>query len=98
LAIELGRVDIATEVSLLSSHLALPRAGHLQQAYHIFGYLKAKPTKTLAFDTQHPDIDESRLIFTAGAQRNQFRGTHLSRVGTLFPHTVLLMQTMRAIS
>jgi hypothetical protein len=42
-AIELGRVDIATEVSLLSSHLALPRAGHLQQAYHIFGYLKAKP-------------------------------------------------------
>ena len=39
-AIELGRVDILLEVSLLSTHLALPRTGHLQQVYHIFGYLK----------------------------------------------------------
>jgi hypothetical protein len=61
-ACELGRVDIATEVSLLSSHLALPRDGHLQQVYHIFGYLKAKPTRTLAFDPQHPNIDESRFV------------------------------------
>ena len=61
-ACELGRVDIATEVSLLSSHLALPRDGHLQQVYHIFGYLKAKPKKTLAFDPQHPNIDESRFV------------------------------------
>jgi hypothetical protein len=58
-ACELGRVDIATEVSLLLSHLALPREGHLQQVYHIFGYLKAKPKKTLAFDPIHPDIDEN---------------------------------------
>ena len=36
-AIELGRVDILLEVSLLSSHLALPRVGHLEQVYHIFG-------------------------------------------------------------
>jgi hypothetical protein len=39
-AVELGRIDIACEVSMLSSHLALPRVGHLNQAYHIFGYLK----------------------------------------------------------
>ena len=39
-AIEIGRVDILLEVALLSSHLALPREGHLQQVYHIFGYLK----------------------------------------------------------
>jgi hypothetical protein len=58
-ACELGHVDIATKVSLLLSHLALPRDGHLQQAYHIFGYLKAKPKKTIVFDPQHPDIDES---------------------------------------
>ena len=32
-AIELGRVDILLEVSLLSTHLALPRTGHLQQVY-----------------------------------------------------------------
>ena len=42
-ACELRHIDIATEVSLLSSHLALPCIGHLQQVYHIFGYLKAQP-------------------------------------------------------
>ena len=61
-AIELGRVDLAMEVSMMSSHLALPREGHLQQLYHVFGYLKAKPKRTLAFDPQHPDIDESRFV------------------------------------
>ena len=28
---ELGRVDICLEVSLMSSHLALPREGHLEK-------------------------------------------------------------------
>jgi hypothetical protein len=60
-AAEIGRIDIVIEVSMLSTHLAMPREGHLQQAYHIFGYLKAKPKKTLAFDPTHPDIDESRF-------------------------------------
>ena len=61
-AVELGRIDIIMEVSMLSTHLALPREGHLQQVYHIFGFLKAKPKRTLAFDPQHPDIDESRFV------------------------------------
>jgi hypothetical protein len=30
-SIELGRIDIATEVSMLSTHLAMPRGGHVQQ-------------------------------------------------------------------
>jgi hypothetical protein len=47
---------------MLSTHLAMPREGHLQQAYHMFAYLKAKPKKTLAFNSQHPQIDESRFI------------------------------------
>jgi hypothetical protein len=38
--IELGRIDIIVEVSLLSCFLACPREGHLQQAFHVFGYLK----------------------------------------------------------
>ena len=37
--IELGRIDIITEVSLLSSHNVSPRAGHLEAAYQIFEYL-----------------------------------------------------------
>jgi hypothetical protein len=60
-AVELGRIDIATEVSLLSTHLVLPREGHLQQVHHIFAYLKAKPKRMLAFDPQHPQVDETRF-------------------------------------
>lgn len=38
--VELGRVDICLEVSLMSSHLALPREGHLECLFHIFAYLE----------------------------------------------------------
>jgi len=40
-------VDILLEVSLLSSHLALPRSGHLQQVY--------------LFDPDHPRISQDRF-------------------------------------
>ena len=71
-AIELGRIDIAIEVSMLSTHLAMPREGHLQAAYHVFAYLKVKPKRTLAFDPQHPDIDEAR--FTKCDWHDFYRG------------------------
>jgi hypothetical protein len=62
-AIELGRIDIAMETSMLSSHLALPREGHLQQVYNIFAFLKnSKPKRNIAFDPQHPNVKESRFI------------------------------------
>ena len=32
--VELGRIDIHTEVSILSSFLAMPRIGHLDAAIH----------------------------------------------------------------
>jgi hypothetical protein len=41
--VKLGRFDIDVEVSMMSSHLALPREGHLKELYHIFAYLKARP-------------------------------------------------------
>ena len=55
---ELGRVDILLEVSLLSSHLALPRIGHLQQVYHIFGCLKESPRKGLFSDPTYPNMSD----------------------------------------
>jgi hypothetical protein len=55
---EIGRIDIATEVSLLSSHLAYPREGHLDAALHIMGYLKLKNNSRLIFDPTYPVIDE----------------------------------------
>jgi hypothetical protein len=33
--VELGRIDIATEISMLSSYLACPRKGHLENALHV---------------------------------------------------------------
>ena len=48
--VELGRVDIDVEVSMMSSHLALPREGHLEELYHIFAYLKARPNAEMVFD------------------------------------------------
>jgi hypothetical protein len=57
--VEIGRVDIAVEVSMLSSYLTLPREGHLEAALHIMGYLKQKHNSRLIFDPTYPLIDES---------------------------------------
>ena len=40
--VEIGRIDIATECSLLSSHLAYTREGQFKCALHMMGYLKCK--------------------------------------------------------
>ena len=37
-AVELGRLDICLEVSLISSHVANPRRGHLKKFLHFFAY------------------------------------------------------------
>ena len=60
-AIELGRVDLLLEVSLMSAYSAMPRAGQLEQLYHIFGYLKENPKRKIAFDPDHPKVDERRF-------------------------------------
>ena len=55
--VELGRVDICIEVSLMSSQMALPREGHLNQLYHIFSYLKKHHNAEMVFDPSEPEID-----------------------------------------
>ena len=57
--VELGRVDVNTETSMLASCMALPRKGHLEQVFHIFAYLKNKHNSEMVFDPSDPDIDES---------------------------------------
>eukprot|EP00980_Cylindrotheca_fusiformis_P025104 scaffold13074_cov103-Cylindrotheca_fusiformis.AAC.1 len=56
-ACELGRTDFLYELSLLSSHLALPREGHLEAAYNIFGYLAKHLDSTLVFDDKKPELN-----------------------------------------
>jgi hypothetical protein len=58
---ELGRVDILPEVSMLSSHNALPREGHLEAALDIVAYLKKHQSAAIVFDDDVPVIDERRF-------------------------------------
>ena len=59
--VELGHVDICLETSMMSSHLALPREGHLDQVLHMFGYLKCYHNAEMVFDPSDPVIDESEF-------------------------------------
>jgi hypothetical protein len=55
--IEIGRIDLCTEVSLLSAYLAAPREGHLDAALHVMAHLKQKHNTRLTFDPTYPDIN-----------------------------------------
>ena len=57
--VELGRVDIITEVSELSTYLAQPRDGHLDAVFHIFNYLEKRHNSRIVFDPTYPIIDMS---------------------------------------
>ena len=59
--VELGRADICLECSMMSSCLALPRVGHLEQVLHIFGYLKQHHNAEIVFDPTYPEINESKF-------------------------------------
>ena len=55
--IELGRVDIAIEVGMLSRFQAAPREGHLEQLFHIFAYLKRYNRSAMVFDHTQPEFE-----------------------------------------
>jgi hypothetical protein len=55
--VELGRIDIITEVSELASQLSLPREGHLEAVFRIYSYLKYKKNSLMVFDPTYPEID-----------------------------------------
>jgi hypothetical protein len=56
--VELGRVDIITEVvSELASYLALPRQGHLEAVFHLFNFLEKRHNARIVFDPSYPTIE-----------------------------------------
>ena len=57
--VEMGRMDICMEVSSLSSYIAMPREGHMQQVLHIFAYLKINHNARVVFDPSYPEIDNN---------------------------------------
>ena len=62
--VELVRIDIATEVPLSASHVALPRTGPLQTVFHIYLYLKERINSRLALDPSYPSIDMRTFHYT----------------------------------
>jgi hypothetical protein len=59
--VELGRIDIHVEVSMLASFLAQPREGHLDQCLHIFAYLKKHRRSTMVFDDNLLNVSEDQF-------------------------------------
>ena len=55
--VEIGRIDITTKVSQLSSFFAMPRRRHLANALHVMSYLKIKHNSMLVLDPTYPDIE-----------------------------------------
>jgi hypothetical protein len=62
--VELGRIDIITEVSMLYTFLCMPREGHLDAVYHLFAYLSLNHNARVVFDPTYPDIDMCAFIKT----------------------------------
>ena len=61
-SIELGRIDIITEVSLLSSFNVNPREGHLEDAYRVFEYLYShKRGGRVVFDNDMQKVKEEQF-------------------------------------
>ena len=67
--VKLGQVDVCLEVSMISSHLALPREGHLEQVLHIFAYLKKYHSTEVVYDPSDPVVDE--MISKEGTGHHQ---------------------------
>ena len=57
--VELGCVYICTEVSVMSSHIALPIEGHLEAVFNMFVYLKKNHKSEMVFVPSEPDTDMS---------------------------------------
>jgi hypothetical protein len=62
--VELGQIDIITEVSMLSIFLCMPREGHLDEVYHLFAYLSLHHNARVVFDRTYPDVDMRAFIKT----------------------------------
>jgi hypothetical protein len=58
-AVELGRINICTEVSMLASFTTAPRAGHFDALLHIFAFLHHHPRCRLVFDHSYVPLEEA---------------------------------------
>jgi hypothetical protein len=52
--VEIGRIDTDTQVSMLASHVALSRQGHMNAALHNMAYLRDHHNSRMVFDAHKP--------------------------------------------
>jgi hypothetical protein len=52
--VKLGRIDIITEISMLSTHLCSSREGHLEAVFHVYVYLGLHHNARVVFDPLTP--------------------------------------------
>jgi hypothetical protein len=62
--VELGRIYIITEVSMLSTYVCLPREGHLEAVFHVFPYPGIHNNARVVLDPTHPAVDMGTFIKT----------------------------------
>ena len=79
---EIGRIDILTETSLLSTYLSCPRVRHLHQALHVFKYLKDHKRSKCVFDPTYVDINDDHL------PREERSATKVKYMKELYPDAV----------
>ena len=57
--VEIGRIDIAHAVSVLSSYSSVPRVGHIVECLHVFRFLKETYARSLILDPIDPVLEIS---------------------------------------
>ena len=55
--VEIGRVDIITEVLMMESQMTMPRKGHLEAVLHVFESLRHKYNSRMAFDPTYHAVN-----------------------------------------
>lgn len=58
-AVEPGHIDIHLSIAILAQYLVQPRAGQLDQAFHVFAYLKSHLCSRIVLDASKPMIDKN---------------------------------------
>ena len=64
---------------MMSSYLAMPREGHLEELFHIFAYLKRNHNSEMAFNPSDPEIDASKF------QRQDWEATEFGELEEIIP-------------
>jgi hypothetical protein len=60
--VELNRIGIITEVSMISTFLCMPHESHLDDVHRLFAYLSLHHNARVVFDPTYPDVDMLAFI------------------------------------